>query len=92
MEILKTDKRSSLNEQSLDNLLCIRLEGPPPNQWDAKGAVQLWRNNKTCRTDRSSRRPSSSAVISLDSDSENEDEPQLGLNDWKQWLEDIGVN
>ena len=91
MKILKTDKRSSLNEQRLDNLLRIQLEGPSPNQWDAKGAVQLWWNDKTRRTDRSSRRPSSSAVISL-SDSDNEDEPQLDLNDWEQWLEDIGVN
>jgi len=76
----------------VDNLLHIRLEGPSPNQWDAKGAVQLWLNNKTRLTDCSSRRPSSSAVISLDSDSDNEDEPQLDLNDWEQWLEDIGVN
>ena len=41
VKILKTNKRSSLNEQRLDNLLRIRLEGPPPNQWDATGAVQL---------------------------------------------------
>jgi len=92
MKMLKTDKRSSLNEQSLDNLLHIRLEGPSPNQWDVKGAVQLWWNDKTRQTNRSSRRPSSLAVISLDSDSDNEDEPQSDLNDWEQWLEGIGVN
>ena len=88
MKVLKTNKRSSLNEQSLDNLLCLRLEGPPPNQWDITGAVQLWWDDKTRGTKHSSSRRSSGAVILVDSD-DKEDEPQLDLDDWEQWLENL---
>jgi len=76
MKVLKTNKRSSLNKQSLDNLLCLRLEGPPPNQWDATGAVQLWWDDKTRRIKHLSSRRSSGAVVLVDSNDE-ENEPQL---------------
>ena len=80
MKILKTNKRSSLGEEKLDGLLQIHFEGPPPNQWSAKSAVQLWWNDKTRRPNRSSKSCSfQSASIILDS--EDEEEPQLNLYD-----------
>ena len=94
MKVLKTDKRCSLSEKRLDKLLHIHLESPPLGQWDAKGAVQLWWQDKTRRPTRTttptcSSRQSSSITIVDSEDEEEDEEPQLNLEDWEQWLQSL---
>ena len=93
MKILKTDKRCSLSEKRLDELLRICLESPPLSQWDAESAVQLWWQDRTQRPTHTtaptcSYRQSSSITI-VDSESYKDEEPLLNLEDWDQWLESL---
>lgn len=41
LKLIKTDRRSQLGEESMDNLL-RKVETPPLEQWDATGALNLW--------------------------------------------------
>ena len=53
IKILKTDQRSSLNEERLHNLLRIWLGRATSNPMGCKIAVKLWWDDKTHRTNRS---------------------------------------
>ena len=46
---IKSDRRSSLSEDTLDHLVCITIDGPPLAQWDASDAVHLWWRSKQRR-------------------------------------------
>ena len=50
LKLIKTDHRSCLNEQHLDDVVCIMVEGPPLSQWDSSRAIQLWWQDKQRRT------------------------------------------
>ena len=39
---LKNDWRSSLTTQMMNHLLCVSLEGPTLEEYDAERAVHLW--------------------------------------------------
>ena len=50
LKITKTNRRVSLGEEQLDQILRIRIDGPPLQQWDATNAVGLlWWTDKTRR-------------------------------------------
>ena len=82
IKIIKSDRRSCLNEDRLDNLLRISVEGPPLSQWDSSGAVDLWWNDKTRRVPNkdSSNYEGSSGWQSTDEDL------HVGFEDWETWL------
>ena len=84
MKIVKTNRRSCLGEDRLENLIRIQLEGPPLQQWDASRAVELWWTDKSRRINRS-------AGDSSASTSENQAAASGGsnfdLSDWETWLE-----
>ena len=93
LEMLKSNRQSSLGENMLNNL-CIHLEGPSLSQWNVKGTVQLWWNDKIYRPNRASKPCSShdqSALIVSDSEDEDK-EPQLILDEWEEWLESLWHN
>lgn len=46
LKVIKTDRRSCLGEDTLDQLLRINIEGPAPSHWDAAPAMQLWWSEK----------------------------------------------
>ena len=46
---IKTDLRSSLSEDHLDDLLKISVDGPLHQNWDSISAVRLWRKDKQRR-------------------------------------------
>ena len=39
---IKSEKRSSLSEDHLDDLLRITVDGPPLKEWDSHRAARLW--------------------------------------------------
>ena len=49
LKLIKSDRRSRLGDDNLDNLLRIKVDAPPLLQWDSTGAVNLWWKDKTCR-------------------------------------------
>lgn len=42
LKLIKTDHRSCLNEQHLDDVVRIMVEGPSLSQWDSNRAIQPW--------------------------------------------------
>ena len=44
LKIVKSNRRTSLGEDNLDQLVRITVEGPPLSQWNATGAIDLWLN------------------------------------------------
>ena len=49
LKLIKSDRRSSLGEDRLDQLLRISVDAPPLSKWDASGAVRLWWGDKIRR-------------------------------------------
>ena len=46
---IKTDLRSSLSEDHLDDLLKVSVDGPLLQNWDSTSAVRLWLEDKQRR-------------------------------------------
>jgi len=42
LKVIKTERRVSLNSSALEDLLEVKLEGPPLNEFSADAAVELW--------------------------------------------------
>ena len=49
MKRIKSDWRNRLNEETLDNLMRISIEGPPLSGFDPQVAVDFFCNTKTTR-------------------------------------------
>lgn len=56
MNRVKTDSRASLGENILNNLIRIRMEGPPLEEFDPTPAIQLWAMSATRRPNQRERR------------------------------------
>ena len=92
LKLIKTNRRTSLKEDTLDYLLRINAEGPSLSEWDSSRAVELWLSDKTRRVNRrdSHAQPTTSASTRVQaeeeessSDSEN---PTFSLDNWEEWI------
>ena len=87
LKLIKTDRRTSLNEDRLDSLLRIATTGPPLSQWDASGAFELWWKDKKRRNVEDSRAPPTQST-SAGRETEPEDSTTstpICLEDWESW-------
>ena len=50
LKLMKSDRRNSLSEHHLDDIMRIMIEGPPLSQWDPSRAIQLWWQEKLRRS------------------------------------------
>ena len=95
LKLIKSERRTCLGEDRLDQLIRINVEAPVLSQWDASNAVDLWWRDKTRRLNirdtRARPRPSSSStqVSDTDTDSLSHDHAPfiLSLDNWENWLE-----
>ena len=90
LKLIKSDRRSRLGNDNLDNLLRIKVDAPPLLQWDSTGVVNLWWKDKTRRisTRDSAVLPPNGPSTSQTSPS-SLDTPPLSLledSDWESWL------
>ena len=85
LKLIKTSHRTSLKEDTLDQLLRIHVEGPPLAQWQADGALELWLREKARRiTHKETHKKRTKAVVNIDT---SEDEEELFcLDDWDKWM------
>ena len=84
LKLIKSDRRSSLSEDRLDQLLRISVDAPSLAKWDASGAVQLWWNDKTRRLptkDTHDTNRSTTEEVETESDKSS-----ITLDDWEAWL------
>eukprot|EP00731_Ephydatia_muelleri_P017065 Em0010g163a len=62
---IKTEKRTRLSEDNLDDLMRISVDAPEMSAWDASGAVKLWWSAKTRRTVKDTRKTPESAAAEV---------------------------
>ena len=84
---IKTNRRASLKEDSLDHLLRINVEGPSFLEWDPRPAVSLWWKDKTRRMN-----ISDSCASRKSSQSKAGGKLSWDLSDTDNWLEDTDGN
>ena len=86
LKLIKTDRRTRLNCDTLSDLMEIHVEGPSLERFSADQAVKAWwedcktarRPNQSARRPYASRRPGT--------DEESESELSLSLSDWDTWF------
>ena len=90
LKLVKTDKKISLSNDSLDSLLQINVEGPPLEQWDPTEAVNSWWKEKSRRTGGAEFHAISSKVAATSTEEDINVQP-LGrfLEEWEAWLESL---
>ena len=92
----KGERRTSLGEDRLDQLLRVNVEAPALSQWNASNALELWWRDRTRRLNiRDTRaRPSSSSSSDQVNDTDQDGTPTLilSLQDWENWLEPADVD
>ena len=49
LKLIKVNRRTSLREDTLDQLIRINVEGPPLSKWDASCALQLWEKRQNTK-------------------------------------------
>ena len=85
LKLIKVDRRSSLGEDRLDQLVRINVEAAPLTDWDSGSAVDLWWKDKTRRISVSD---SSRTTKNLPSDSNSSQlEDSFSLENWESWLQ-----
>eukprot|EP00731_Ephydatia_muelleri_P003766 Em0001g3766a len=77
---IKTEKRTRLSEDNLDDLMRISVDAPEMSAWDASGAVKLWWSAKTRRTVKDTRKTPESAAAEVEIIDGNEEEDALVLD------------
>ena len=86
LKLIKTGHRTSLKENTLDQLLRIHVEGPPLSEWNADGALDLWLREKARRVSHKEhhRKRHTQSTVTIDS---SEDESEVFcLDDWEKWI------
>ena len=80
LKLIKSDRRSCLSENHLDDLMRISIDGPPMSEWNAGGAVQLWWTVKQRRVAGPSHPGTTSTVTQ-----EVQPEPATEMLDFADW-------
>ena len=87
LKLIKTNRRTSLKEDTLDQLLRINLNGPPLADWYGAGAIELWWREKTRRINQKETSSATSTAAA-----QNEEVLQSSSFHWEEWEEWIGTD
>jgi len=94
LNIIKSNKRTSLADDTLDDLLMVSTMNSPLKDFNPDKAIDLWWEDKVRRPTQKQRKqykkrggdqPSSSTT--QDSESESESESFQLLDDWDKWMD-----
>ena len=92
LKVLKTDRRTSMQKETLNYLLEVYIEGPPLSSFDADSAIELWWNDcsTTRRINQQPRKEyqsqQKSDMLTPTHDSEPEEQNSL-LDQWDEWFD-----
>ena len=89
LKLIKNNRRTSFNEDTLDQLLRINLVGPPLADWDATGAIELWWREKKRRV---SQKDTGTSSASATAAAQNDKVLQPSSFDWEEWEQWIGAD
>ena len=87
LKLIKTERRSSLCEDYLDNILRIMVDGPPLSEWNPSKAVQLWWNDKQRRSVSDTRKAPKKNADDDAPPSSSQSESVLNLEEWEHLVE-----
>ena len=89
LKLLKVDRRSSIGNETLKDLLMINTDGASMDNFNPDPSIDLWWRAKTRRPDQTKRKKyktrAAAGQSELDSDSSNSEDNIL-LDDWDNWL------
>ena len=89
LKVIKTDRRTSLQITTLDDLMESNVEGPSPESFSAEQAVNLWWSDRSRRpneTPRNKYKPREGQTEADISDDQDTAEQEFTLNDWDEWF------
>lgn len=90
LKIIKTDRRTNLSNETLNDLLEIQVEGPPLKDFKADAAIQEWWDD-CCTTRRVHQEPRKPYRPRAEASSSTESPPStsssVSLSDWDSWME-----
>ena len=89
LKLLKTQKRSSLSIETMDNLLTLNIGKGSLESFNSRRAVDLWWHAKKRRPNQSARRPYQQQGGSSVREQIVEEE-QVSLADWDEWMTEEG--
>ena len=90
LKLIKVDKRSSLGNDLLDDLLVLNTDRVPLKDFNADESISLWWRDKVRRPNQRPRKEYEARCKSVQDDNSDEDsnsEPIEMLRDWDEWLD-----
>ena len=91
LKLIKSEKRSSLSNDTLDDLLALTVDPIPLKSFNPDASIELWWKDKLRRPNQQPRKAyekrsgQSSATIDITGDEETP-EIELTLDDWDKWM------
>ena len=91
LKLIKSEKRSSLSNETLDDLLALTVDPIPLKSFNPDASIELWWKDKLRRPNQQPRKAyekqsgQSSATIDITGDEETP-EIELTLDDWDEWM------
>ena len=86
LKLIKTNRRTSIKDNTLDQLVRVNVEGPPLSEWGLACAMHLWWRERARRINRNDSPASAAGPTSP----EIHEEPEQDQFDWEEWEELIG--
>ena len=91
LKVIKTDRHTSLQITTLDDLMETNVEGPPLPSFSAESAVDLWCADHVRRLNQRARKEYKQREAQKDPESSETEEDQdiereFTLNDWDKWF------
>ena len=96
MNVIKTNKRSLLSNESLNDLLLLAIDSPPLKDFCPDDAIDLWWKEKVCRPHQNPRKkyrkypgttPSTAESRSSEEDSKDDNQTATDmLAEWDTWM------
>ena len=91
LKLIKVDRRSSLGNDTLKDLLTLNIDGRSMENFNPDPCIDLWWQAKTQRPDQKKRKvykKRAEETIESETDSSSDDDDVFLLDDWDNWLDD----
>ena len=87
---MKTSKRASLGNQTLDDLLAINVSKVSMNEFKLEPAINLWWEDKLRRPNQTTRKEYKKRTTSntqrTETEEDSQEEQSFTLDDWDEWM------
>ena len=95
LKLIKVDRRSSLGNDTLKDLLMLNTDGISMDNFNPDPSIDLWWKAKTRQPDQKKRKKykkRSAGQTELEIESSDQSDGTFLLDDWDNWLDPTGVS